>query len=282
MPEKMSTTRSFRKMHGLGNDFVIIDARDTPFRPSQRQIKAITDRHEGVGCDQLIVLEPSDRASLFMRIFNTDGSEAESCGNATRCVASLLFAAEEHRPRIETPAGVRNAWNDAGGRIWVDMGRPAFDWQDIPLAQAQDTLHLESLRRPQTGAPVALSLGNPHCVFFGAQDPDFADWAKDVETHPLFPKRSNVHLVAVQDRLTLRQWVWERGVGLTRASGSGACAGAVAAIRRGLIDRHADQPVEVQLPGGSLYIEWREEGQVWMGGAVSRAFSGQLDPELLA
>ncbi|MEX0759615.1 MAG: diaminopimelate epimerase, partial [Tistlia sp.] len=242
------TGRPFRKMHGLGNDFVIVDARLEPFRPSAAQAAAIADRREGVGCDQLIVLEPDAApADLFMRIFNADGSEAEACGNATRCVASLLFAEGREAVTIRTLGGLLPCTPAADGQVTADLGPPRLDWREVPLARAMDTGRLDYAKGPLAD-PVALSLGNPHVVFF-VEDPEGIDLAAlgpAIEHDPLFPRRTNVQLVQVVSTTHLRQRIWERGVGLTRASGSGGCAAQVAAVRRGLTERRA----RVEQPGG--------------------------------
>ncbi len=277
--------RPFLKMHGLGNDFVVVDARREPFRPSPGQAAAIADRRRGVGCDQLIVLEPASaedagRADLFMRIFNADGSEAEACGNATRCVASLLFAEGRERVAIRTLGGLLPCTPAADGEVTADLGPAHLDWREVPLAEPADTLRLDFARGPLR-EPVALSMGNPHVVFFVEQDPDAIDLATlgpAIEHDPLFPRRTNVQLVQVLSPTRLRQRIWERGAGLTEASGSGGCAAQVAAVRRGLTERRA----RVEQPGGALTVEWREaDGHVLMTGPVATAFSGRLDESLL-
>ena len=185
-------------MHGLGNDFVIVDARTEPFQPSDAQAQRIADRHFGVGCDQLIVLEPATdpAAQVFMRIYNADGSQAEACGNATRCVGRLLFEESGKPPAIQTVMGVLPTRRLHDGRYSVEMGPAYMDWQDIPLAEDMDTLHLPELV-PGLGAPVAVSIGNPHCVFFvdNAETFDFAPIGKQIEHHPLYPNRTNVQFV---------------------------------------------------------------------------------------
>lgn len=268
-------------MHGLGNDFVIVDARTEPFQPSDAQAQRIADRHFGVGCDQLIVLEPATdpAAQVFMRIYNADGSQAEACGNATRCVARLLFEESGKPPAIQTVMGVLPTRRLHDGRYSVEMGPAYMDWQDIPLAEDMDTLHLPELV-PGLGAPVAVSIGNPHCVFFvdNAETFDFAPIGKQIEHHPLYPNRTNVQFVTVLGPRSIRQRVWERGVGITGASGSGACAGAVASLRRGLVEG----PINVLLDGGELEIEWdQSDNRITMTGAATFAFNGVLSEELL-
>lgn len=274
-------TRPFKKMHGLGNDFVIVDARTQPYQPSPAQAQRVADRHFGVGCDQLIVLEPPTAASaqVFMRIYNADGSQAEACGNATRCVARLMFEEQGDVSGVETVMGVLPCQRLSDGRYSVGMGPAYMDWQDIPLAEATDTLHLPELV-PGLGAPVAVSIGNPHCVFFvdDAETFDFAPIGQQIERHPLYPNRTNVQFVSVLGPQSIRQRVWERGVGITGASGSGACAGAVASLRRGLVQG----PVSVKLDGGVLLIDWDQtENRITMTGAASFAFDGVLSEELL-
>ncbi len=261
----------FTKAHGAGNDFVIIDERTRPLDLSEATVRALSDRRTGIGCDQFITLHPpppGTDADLVMRIRNPDGSEAGACGNATRCVAELLFE-ENGRPYqvIRTVAGDLPAERLADGRQRVDMGRPGLEWSDIPLARAMDTLHL-----PLPGDPAACSMGNPHATLFV---PDLAavpiaTLGPALERDPLFPDRANVGFVQVlaPDRLRLR--VWERGAGLTLACGSGACAALVNAHRRGLVDRRAT----VLVDGGALEIEWTSAGRVLMAGPVATSFHG--------
>ena len=271
---------SFIKMHGLGNDFVVVDARARAFSPASAQVRALADRRTGVGCDQLIVIEkPSNGlADAFMRIRNADGSEVAACGNATRCVAALLMR-ETGRTHavIETAAGLLGAEAAVGGFISVDMGRVRCDWRDIPLAEAADTLHLGIDAGPLRD-PVAVNVGNPHAVFFvdDAERAPIELFGPVVERHPLFPEGTNVGAAQVLARDRIRLRVWERGVGLTRACGTGACAAAVAAGRRGL----AERSVTVVLDGGSLRIDWLRDDHVLMTGPVATSFTGVLDPSL--
>lgn len=258
---------AFTKMHGLGNDFVVLDARETPLPPlDAASISALADRHTGIGCDQLVVLEPSDQADFRMRIYNCDGGEVESCGNASRAVARLHAA----QARVETGGGVITLVPTASGAR-VDMGKPRFGWDEIPLAYAMDTLAMpvgwEDLENP-----VAVNVGNPHAVFF-VDDSDATDLARLgplIEHDPLFPQRVNVNVATVESRNAIRLRVWERGAGLTLACGTGACASAVAAIRRGL----CDSPVKVSLPGGALQIEWDADGEIVMTGPACESFRG--------
>ncbi|TCM21624.1 diaminopimelate epimerase [Novosphingobium sp. PhB165] len=260
----------FTKMHGLGNDFVVLDGRTGGLPPVDTTLAAaLADRHTGIGCDQLIVLAPSDRGDFRMRIFNADGSEVEACGNATRAVGLL-----NGRPaRIETLGGMVSTTPTDNG-ISVEMGKPRFGWQDIPLGYAMDTYKMP-VAWEELVAPIAVNVGNPHAIFF-VEDPykiDMARLGPLVENDPLFPERINVNVAAVtaRDAITLR--VWERGAGLTRACGTGACATAVGAMRRGLVDRK----VTVTLPGGPLVIEWREDDEIVMTGPATESFRGSFD-----
>ncbi len=270
----------FTKMHGLGNDFVIIDGREQPPSLSAAAIRAISDRQTGVGCDQLIILEPADPdvADVRMRIHNADGEEAEACGNATRCVAHLLFDERgTQRLSIATAAGILSA-AETGDDVAVDMGRARLEWQDIPLAEEVDTCHLP-LQEGDLANPVAVNIGNPHAIFFvpAVDQIPVEQLGPRLETAPLFPQRANIGVAQqlAPDRLRLR--VWERGVGLTRACGSGACAAVVAATRRGLVDRQA----AVELDGGTLRIDWRPDGHVVMTGPTATSFTGEIDGSLL-
>ena len=270
----------FLKMHGLGNDFVVMDNRnEAPFRLDWRKV---ADRHFGIGCDQVVLLEPSDKADIRMRIFNADGGEVNSCGNASRCIAWLMRREKPGLRRqksvsIETGAGVIDAWVDDAGLATIDMGEPKFDWKDIPLKQKADTSKLDIQKGPLEH-PVALSMGNPHAVFF-VRDVDAVGLdvlGPELENHPMFPERANIGVAHVESKTVIRLRVWERGAGLTLACGTGACAALVAASSRGLTDRKAD----VKLPGGSLQIEWREEdGHVLMTGPAAIVYEGLLNPD---
>lgn len=275
------TALGFIKMHGLGNDFVILDGRDGALSLSRDHVRAIADRREGVGCDQLIVMEPPTDASadVFMRIYNPDGSEAGACGNATRCVASLVMReAGESHVIVETISGLLDCENVGGGLYSVDMGPARLDWRDVPLAEANDTDHIDVAAGPLMD-PVGVNVGNPHAVFVvdDAEAVDLPTYGPVIETHPLFPERTNVEAVQVLDRGRIRMRVWERGAGITRACGSGACAALVATARRGLTGRKAD----VVLDGGTLTIEWLADGNVLMTGPVATSFAGTIDPSLL-
>ena len=270
----------FLKMHGLGNDFVVLDARDRPAaRLGEAAVRAVGDRRRGVGFDQLLTLEPSTRADVFLRIHNPDGSESGACGNGTRCVAALVLdETGREAVTIETHAGLLRA-KRVGDQVTVDMGEPGLDWQAIPLAHAMDTLKLD-YAKGSLRDPVAVSMGNPHIVFFVAEDPRTIALdvlGPQVETDPLFPQRTNVEAARVNADGSIDLRVWERGAGLTLACGSGACATLVAAARRGLTGRMA----RVNLPGGTLTIEWTDDNHVWMTGPVATAFAGTLDASLV-
>jgi diaminopimelate epimerase len=261
----------FIKMHGLGNDFVVLDARvDAVPAMDARFAAALADRKTGIGCDQLILLEPSQVADMRMRIFNADGGEVEACGNATRAVGLLHGAPAQ----IETLAGIL-ATDPVAGGIAVDMGRPRFAWDEIPLAYAMDTLNMPVGWDGLEG-PAAVNVGNPHVVFFVADcaATDLARLGPEIEHDPLFPARVNVNVATVLSRNAIKLRVWERGVGETRACGTGACATAIAAMRRGLCDRE----VTVTLTGGPLQIAWREDGHLVMTGSAATSFHGTFDP----
>jgi diaminopimelate epimerase len=262
----------FRKMHGLGNDFVVIDARAGAEPMTPALARALGDRHRGVGFDQLVVLGSDASADAAVTFWNADGSTAGACGNASRCVADLLMRESgEQRVTLRTVFGLLPGWREADGRITVDMGEPRFAWQEIPLAQAADTAAL-----PIEGNPAAVSMGNPHCVFFveDAEAVDLAMRGPAIETHPLFPERCNVEFASPLGPDHLRVRVWERGAGVTQACGSGACAVAAAAVRRGLTGRR----LRLTLDGGDLDLHWPEGGGVAMTGPVAYVFEGELDP----
>jgi diaminopimelate epimerase len=265
--------RPFSKMHGLGNDFVVIDERDASLAMDGALARAIADRRTGIGCDQIILIGRSDRADVGMRIFNSDGSEVEACGNATRCVP--LFVGRD--VTVETRAGLLDARRDGDG-VRVDMGLPRFEWDAIPLAYAMDTLSMP-VSWEDLPPPSAVNVGNPHVIFFV---PDLAavDTARLgplIETDPLFPQRVNANFAQVLDEGHIRLIVWERGAGLTRACGTGACATAVAAIRR----RLCTGPVTVSLPGGDLVIDWRPGETISMTGPAAKVFDGVADLDAL-
>jgi diaminopimelate epimerase len=268
----------FVKMHGCGNDFVVFDERAAPLGLTAARAAGIAHRRTGIGCDQFIVIEPppgGSNADAFMRIRNPDGGEAGACGNATRCVAQLLFAETGRREQIiQTVAGTLPATILTDGRIAVDMGEPRLGWRDVPLAGAMDTLHLPLAEGPVSD-PAALSMGNPHATFF-VPDVDALDLASlgpRLEHAPLFPERANIGFATIlaPDRIRLR--VWERGAGLTLACGSGACAALVNAARRGLAARRAT----ILADGGALSLAWRDDNHVLMTGPAATAFRGTID-----
>lgn len=282
----------FRKMHGLGNDFVVLDARKPPLLDARKPplldaraepvnldpevIRLIGDRHRGVGFDQLVTLEPAQDADLFLRFHNSDGSEAGACGNGTRCAASLVLA-ETGRTHIaiRTIAGLLAADLLPDGTVRVDMGPPRLGWRDVPLAREMDTLHVP-LSADGVSDAACCSMGNPHATFF-VRDLDALDISRigpDLEHDPLLPERGNIGFAQVISRTHMRLVVWERGAGLTLACGSGACAALVNARRRGLVEARC----AVTVPGGGdLVIEQREDGHVLMSGPVATSFTGELD-----
>lgn len=272
----------FIKMHGLGNDFVVLDARDGRLVIGPEEARAIGNRRTGVGFDQLLILEPArdGMADVFMRIRNPDGSEAGACGNGTRCVAARVMdeTGTDHLV-IETIAGLLDAEATGDGRVRVDMGPARLDWREIPLGSAVDTLHIPVGSGPLQDA-VGVNMGNPHAIFFvdDAEKIDLHIHGPVLERHEMFPDRANIGVVQVLDESHIRYRVWERGAGITQACGSGACAAAVAANRRGLTGKQ----VSVRLDGGVLDIEWLPDGHVMMTGPVATAFTGTLSPDLIA
>lgn len=268
MTQTDQTFLPFRKMHGLGNDFVVVDERGAAPRVTAALARAIADRHRGVGFDQLAVISDTPDADLHLTFWNSDGSTAAACGNATRCIARLVMDQTGQRDlTITTERGTLKAVDAGNGLTSVNMGQPQLDWYEIPLAEQMDTLHL-----PIDGAPIATGMGNPHCTFFvdDAEAVDLATRGALIEHHPLFPQRTNVQFASLIGPDHLRMRVWERGVGVTLASGSSSCAVAVAAARRGLTGRK----VTITLDGGDLAIDWRDDG-VWMTGATAYVFDGQ-------
>ncbi|MBY8977230.1 diaminopimelate epimerase [Rhodobacteraceae bacterium NNCM2] len=265
----------FSKMHGLGNDFVLIDQREDRRVLSPELVRAIGDRHRGVGFDQLAEILPDGDAAAQLIFWNADGTTAGACGNATRCIAHMLM--EESGADaldLRTERGLLACSRRADGIVQVDMGTPILDWQQIPLSEAVDTSSL-----PIQGAPASCSMGNPHCTFFveDAEAVALERLGAEIEHHPLFPQRTNVQFVQVlaPDRARVR--VWERGVGVTLASGSSSCAVLVNAHRRGLMDRSA----RLTLDGGEIEITWREDDHVLMAGPIAHSFTGILAPDLV-
>ncbi|WP_312735269.1 diaminopimelate epimerase [Brevundimonas sp.] len=272
--------RPFVKMNGAGNDFVVVDALERPFRPTEDQVRALGDRAAGEGFDQLIAIEPSETADAFMRVWNADGSMVQTCGNALRCVGWLLMEATgSDRVVIDTAAGPTTASRAGDRRVTVDMGRPRLDWTQVPLSEDMDTRGIElqvgPIDAPVLHTPGAVSMGNPHVVFFtDRQDDGFVSGSGSlVEHHPLFPEGVNVGFADVQARDRIRLRVWERGAGLTKACGTGACAALVAAARRGLTDRKA----AVIVDGGEMVIDWdADTDHVLMTGPVEIERTGLL------
>jgi diaminopimelate epimerase len=264
----------FIKMHGLGNDFVIFDGRKTPIAFTREQLRLIADRRFGVGCDQVIVIEPSSEAEAFMRIYNPDGGEIDSCGNATRCVAWILMEETgKDRAVLKTNAERLVCERVDGQRIRADMGQPRFEWSQIPLSQPCDTLHLD-IKVGDLSRPVAVGMGNPHMVFVvpSADDIAVAALGPKLEHHPLFPERANISFAQAVSHDSIKLRVWERGAGETLACGTAACAALVALHRRGLVGTQAN----VWLPGGVLDVKWdMKSNHITMTGAVALVFSGK-------
>lgn len=275
-------TVPFLKMNGLGNDFVVLDTRGGGHAPAPTTIQKLANRRFGIGFDQLIVIEPGrPGADIYMRIFNPDGTEAGACGNATRCVGRMVFEETgKGEAVVETVAGKLRVWPASGGLVTADMGAPRLAWDEIPLAQEMDTRTLDLIvgpvDEPVLSKPGAVNMGNPHCVFFVRRAPtkDIESFGPLIENHALFPEKTNVGFAEVQGRHAIRLRMWERGTGVTLACGSGACAAVVAAHRRGLTDR----AVDVELDGGTLHIDWREDtNHVHMTGPADLNYEGTLD-----
>lgn len=268
----------FRKMNGLGNDFVVIDLRRSKSMMSAAVATAIADRKTGIGCDQVITIE--DRDGPFMGVWNADGSEVGACGNAARCVGAILMdESGDAGVAFETMSGEISAERAASGRISVDMGIPKFHWRQIPLAEeTQDTrfvdIKLGPIDKPVLWGPSAVNMGNPHCIFFveNAETHALDKFGPMIENHPMFPERANVSVAEVRGRQYIRLRVWERGAGITKACGTAACAALVAANRRRLTERRAT----VELDGGILAIEWRDDDHVIMTGPYELEFEGVL------
>ncbi len=262
------------KMHGLGNDFVVLDGRVRAVEMTAALAMALADRHRGVGFDQLAVIAPSEAEDARLVFYNADGSLSAACGNATRCIARFLMKETgQHRLSLRTDRGVLEAADAGQGLTSVNMGPPQTRWDQIPLAEEMDTLEL-----PIEGGPVATGMGNPHCTFFveDAEAVPLDQFGPRYEHHPLYPERTNVQVASVIGPDRLRMRVWERGTGITLASGSSSCATAVAAHRRGLTGR----AVILQLDGGEIAVDWREDG-VWMTGPTAHVFDGMLTPAFL-
>ena len=280
------TSIALRKMNGLGNDFAVLDARPNALALSAGQARAIANRETGVGCDQVIALEPSGNADVFMRIWNHDGGEVEACGNAARCVASVL-AGETGRSNvtIETQVAVLGAKINTDGTVTIDMGVPLFRWDQIPLSEEFNNTRIIELQvgpidDPVLHTPSVVNIGNPHCIFWvdDLEAHDLARIGPVLEHHPIFPERANISLAHVTSSEAISLKTWERGVGLTRACGTAACAVTVAAVRKKLTDRK----ITVALPGGPLQMEWREsDDHILMTGPSELEYEGTLDPALM-
>ena len=275
------TKLTFTKMHGLGNDFVVLDARKHPILMDAGMARGISDRRLGIGCDQILIIEPAteEGADVFMRILNADGGEVDACGNGTRCVAALVMAETgAEQVKIQTNIGILEATAGEEGYVAVDMGPPDLDGQAIPLAEEADTMALE-LSVGDLSDPVAVNVGNPHAVFFveDVNSVPLEELGPEIENHAMFPERTNVEIAQILPDGSIRLRVWERGVGITRACGTGACAALVAASRREFSPRHAI----IILDGGALGIEWREDNHVVMVGPVASSFIGAIDPSLM-
>lgn len=259
----------FHKMHGLGNDFIIVDARDQSVAMTEGFAHALANRRTGIGCDQLIVLERSEATDLKMRIFNSDGGEVEACGNAARCVTQLVGEGCV----IETAGGtISGTLSDTGATL--DMGEPRFAWDAIPLAYAMDSARMP-VGWEDLDNPIAVNVGNPHIIFFveDAASIDLERLGPIIENDPLFPERINVNVATIERDGSITFRVWERGVGLTRACGTGACATMVAAVQR----KHVTGPTTIRLPGGNLSIDWAAGQTVRMAGPAAHVFTGEID-----
>ncbi|MFU1477596.1 diaminopimelate epimerase [Roseovarius sp. C7] len=274
MSHATDTGLPFMKMHGLGNDFVVFDGRARDIAITPALARAVADRHRGIGCDQLALITAEGPGDAHLTFWNADGSMAAACGNATRCIARhLMDDLGRDTLHLTTARGDLAARDMGQGVTSVNMGAPQLDWAEIPLAEAMDTLEL-----PIEGGPTATGMGNPHCTFFveDAERVALAEFGPRYEHHPLFPERTNVQVASLIGPDHLRMRVWERGVGPTLASGSSSCATAVAAARRGLTGRR----VTIDLDGGTLEIDWREDG-VWMTGRTAHVCDGLLTPDFL-
>ena len=275
----------FRKMNGLGNDFVVLDARQTPIEITEAQARAIADRKTGIGCDQLIVMENSSHANVRMRIWNAEGGEVQSCGNASRCIADLIFdELKADTATIETKGGLLIATKAGEHLVTIDQGQPKFGWKDIPLSEDfPDTRHIElqigPIDAPLLHSPSVVNVGNPHCIFW-VKDLNVVDLSRAgpmLENHPLFPERANISLAQVVARDHVLLKVWERGAGLTMACGTAACATMAAGHRIKIIDAKC----KITLPGGDLFMSVNNEDHVIMTGPAAYDFEGTLPEGLL-
>ncbi len=266
----------FLKMNGNGNDFVIIDSRTEAFEATPQRINWIAYRRFGIGCDQVIILKHSDKADVFMEVYNADGSQSGACGNATRCIGHLIMGADKKQASIETKAGILYATRAPNDEVSVNMGEPVLEWNKIPIAQDIDIMALPIELGPLS-QPVAVGMGNPHMVFFVDDVSKFRlrQYGRHLEHHSLFPERANVSAVQIIDRNHLKMKVWERGVGKTLSCGTAACAALVAAQLHDL----ADNKAVIEQPGGKITIEWQDEGSVIMTGKVAISYRGEFDPQ---
>ena len=274
MAERAQSGLPFMKMHGLGNDFVVVDARARDIAMTEDLARTLGDRHRGVGFDQLAVMTKGT-GDVHLTFWNADGSMSAACGNATRCIARFLMEETgKDALHLTTARGDLFARDAGGGLTSVNMGQPQLTWDEIPLSEEMETLHL-----PIEGDPVATGMGNPHCTFFvpDAEVIPLDSFGPRYEHHPLFPQRTNVQVAQIVGPDHIRMRVWERGAGITLASGSSSCAVAVAAARRGLTGRR----VRIDLDGGTLHVDWADDG-VWMTGPTAHVFSGVLTPAFLA
>ncbi|SHI70767.1 diaminopimelate epimerase [Palleronia salina] len=264
----------FMKMHGLGNDFIVIDRRHRDVPVTAALARALGDRRRGLGFDQLATIDPCDGADARLTFWNSDGSLSGACGNATRCIARHLMDEGRDAVTLRTDRGDLAARDAGDGLTSVNMGAPVPDWREVPLARDVDLDHL-----PLDGDPVATGMGNPHCTFFvdDVEAVDLSEIGPRVENDPLFPERTNVQLAQLVGPDHLRLRVWERGAGVTLASGSSSCAVAVAAARRGLTGRR----VRIDLDGGTLWVDWREDG-VWMTGPTAHVADGVIRADWIA
>ena len=274
MAERAQSGLPFMKMHGLGNDFVVVDARARDIAMTEDLARTLGDRHRGVGFDQLAVMTKGT-GDVHLTFWNADGSMSAACGNATRCIARFLMEETgKDALHLTTARGDLFARDAGNGLTSVNMGQPQLTWDEIPLSEEMETLHL-----PIEGDPVATGMGNPHCTFFvpDAEVIPLDSFGPRYEHHPLFPQRTNVQVAQIVGPDHIRMRVWERGAGITLASGSSSCAVAVAAARRGLTGRR----VRIDLDGGTLHVDWADDG-VWMTGPTAHVFSGVLTPAFLA
>ena len=268
-----SNNLPFMKMHGLGNDFVVIDAREGEVALSKKIISGIADRHFGVGFDQLAVISKGE-FDAHLTFYNADGSGSLACGNATRCIARYLMdETSKENLILTTMHGQIPAVDLGNGVTSINMGKPGLEWNQVPLSENIPTLEL-----PIEGSPTATGMGNPHCTFFveDAEKINLEEMGPKFENHPLFPERTNVQFASIIARDQIRMRVWERGAGVTLASGSSSCATAVAANRKGLTEKK----VQIELDGGILSVDWRQDG-VWMTGPTMQVFTGSFSKEFL-